>query len=314
MGKAWLRLAESSDLLGDSHTTGAYYLRLEGDEPTQLVEWLGDDVVTAIDRAGSARFGALPLRWLEAEARQAIVVAKMVRRVGTGTEELLFVAPPEGGSMAGECEILRNVAHQEVRRLAPRWNNYPETLAGPEASFGGKSTGFLLFMRNSFFISTMAVLGQVLSCCLVAFAFARLQFHFRGGLFVILLATMMIPGQVTLIPLFSIYKWLGWIDTFLLFIVPHFLAGAFNVFLLRQYMLTLPRELDESAAIDGCGTFRTYWHVILPNCGPVLIVVGLFTFIGTWQDVMGSLIYLDNPAYRTVTLGLEYFRSTIGTC
>ena len=133
-------------------------------------------------------------------------------------------------------------------------------------------------------------------------------------MFVILLATMMIPGQVTLIPLFSIYKWLGWIDTFLLFIVPHFLAGAFNVFLLRQYMLTLPRELDESAAIDGCGTFRTYWHVILPNCGPVLIVVGLFTFIGTWQDVMGSLIYLDNPAYRTVTLGLEYFRSTIGTC
>ena len=84
---------------------------------------------------------------------------------------------------------------------------------------------------------------------------------------------------------------------------------AFNVFLLRQYMLTLPKELDESAAIDGCSTFGTYWHVILPNCIPVLIVVGLFTFIYTWQDVMGPLIYLDDPAYRTVTLGLEYFRS-----
>ncbi len=155
----------------------------------------------------------------------------------------------------------------------------------------------------------MAVIGQLFSSSLVAYGFARLNFRGRDIWFILLLATMMIPGQVTMIPLFAIYKSLGWIDTFLPLIVPHFTAGAFNVFLIRQYMLTLPRELDESAVIDGCGAFRRYLHIILPNCLPVLIVVSLFTFVYTWQDVMGPLIYLDNPAYRTVTLGLEFFRS-----
>lgn len=199
--------------------------------------------------------------------------------------------------------------HQPVREFAPRWANYRETLRGPEATFGRKSVGFLRYMRNSFFISFSAVFGQMLSSSLVAFAFARLQFKGRDPLFIILLATLMIPGQVTFIPLFWIYKSLGWIDTFLPLIVPHFCAGAFNVFLMRQYMLTLPKELDDSAAIDGCGPWGTFRHIILPNCKPVLIVIAIFTFVYTWQDIMGPLIYLDNPLHRTVTLGLEYFRS-----
>ncbi len=91
--------------------------------------------------------------------------------------------------------------------------------------------------------------------------------------------------------------------------MPHFTAGAFNVFLIRQFMLTLPKELDESAAMDGASPFRVYRSIIFPMCAPVLIVVGLFTFVATWQDVMGPLIYLDNPDYRTVSLGLEFFRS-----
>ncbi|HRK74986.1 MAG TPA: carbohydrate ABC transporter permease, partial [Rhodothermales bacterium] len=209
-----------------------------------------------------------------------------------------------------EVYIVKNRAHQEKREFYARWENYPETLKGPEATIGQEqSTGFLLFMRNSFIISILSMIGQVLSSSLVAYGFARLNFRGREGWFIVLLATMMIPAQVTMIPMFAIFKTIGWVNSFLPLVVPQFTAGAFNVFLLRQYMLTLPKELDDSAAIDGCGPFRTFFYVILPNSIPVLIVVGLFTFVGAWQDVMGPLIYLDDPDYRTVTLGLEYFRS-----
>ena len=312
-GQRWFRLAASRDLLGDngpaSAAPGAYYVRLDDSAPSQLTRWLPDSAVTAA-RPATAAFGSSRVVEVEGGA-DVLIAARMVRPTDAGTEEVLFTAPAGAGGAveAAGLDVLRNVPYEDLRELAVRWENYPETLRGPEASFGEESTGFLTFSRNSLFISLMAVLGQVLSSSLVAYAFARLRFRGREVLFVLLLATMMIPGQVTLIPMFSIYKALGWIDTFLPLIVPHFTAGAFNVFLLRQYMLTIPRELDESAAIDGAGPVRTFWSVILPNCVPVLIVVGLFTFVATWQDLLGPLIYLDNPDYRTVTLGLEYFRS-----
>lgn len=308
--KDWLLLARSADLLNAGATKGGYYARLNTDGPSQLVNWLPDDAVTPrASNRQTFRFHRAEVHELS-DNRQIAIAAKMVRKneALNRIDELLFTVVPKAG-VHDKLQILHNVAHQEIRQWYFRWANYPETLAGPEAAIGEESSGFFTYMRNSFFISTMAVLGQILSSSLVAYGFARLQFKGREFLFVLLLATMMIPGQVTLIPLFSIYKYLGWIDTFLPLIVPHFTAGAFNVFLMRQYMLTLPKELDESAAMDGCGTFRTYFYIILPNCVPVLIVVGLFTFVYTWQDVMGPLIYLDNPEYRTVTLGLEYFRS-----
>ena len=313
-GQRWFRLATSRDLLGEgdqpaSPAPGAYYVRLDDGAPSQLTRWLPDSAVTAA-RPATAAFGSSRAVELGGGV-EVLIAARMVRPTDAGTEEVLFTAPAGAGGAveAAGLDVLRNVPYEDLRELAVRWENYPETLRGPEASFGEESTGFLTFSRNSLFISLMAVLGQVLSSSLVAYAFARLRFRGREVLFVLLLATMMIPGQVTLIPMFSIYKALGWIDTFLPLIVPHFTAGAFNVFLLRQYMLTIPRELDESAAIDGAGPVRTFWSVILPNCVPVLIVVGLFTFVATWQDLLGPLIYLDNPDYRTVTLGLEYFRS-----
>lgn len=309
----WVRLAPSADLLSGTASTapGAYYVRLEADAPTQLTQWLPDSSVTSVLEDATVSFGQSRVVEVEGEGER-VVAARMVRPTSRGTEELLFAtaADPTGADVTADgLEVLRNPAYDDLTEIVVRWENYPETLRGPEASFGEESTGFLTFSRNSLFISLMAVLGQILSSSLVAYAFARLRFKGREVLFVLLLATMMIPGQVTLIPLFSIYKTLGWIDTFLPLIVPHFTAGAFNVFLLRQYMLTIPRELDESAAIDGAGPLRIFWSVILPNCVPVLIVIGLFTFVATWQDLLGPLIYLDNPDYRTVTLGLEYFRS-----
>lgn len=306
-GQRWLLLAESPDVLAGGKEPGAYLLRLEDGRPTQLVAWFPQTAIQPARNAAPVTFEDVRVHRFGEEER--LLVAKVVRqREDGGFDELLFTVP----RAARRLEVVRleaNAPHREVRVFRPRWQNYPEALKGPEATIGGQSQGFLLFLRNSLFISSMAVLGQILSSSMVAFGFARLQFKGRELLFVLLLATLMIPGAVTTIPLFGIYKSIGWIDTFLPLIVPHFTAGAFNVFLIRQFLLTIPRELDESAMIDGASPWRIYRSVVLPNCASVLIVVGLFTFVGTWQDVMGPLIYLDNPAHRTVTLGLEFFRS-----
>ncbi|MFC2084303.1 carbohydrate ABC transporter permease [Bacteroidota bacterium] len=305
--KIWIKLTESDDILYNSKSKGGYYLRMNGDELTQYVEWLPDEnVKKTLFNKDTLRFDNVPVHKLE-NGGEILIVARMVRVVNDKTNELLFIPIKRDKKL--QVDILVNVEHTEIRELYTRLENFKETLEGPEASYGGKSEGFFHFMRNSFIISILAVIGQIFSSSLVAFGFARLRFKGRDTLFILLLATLMVPAQVTLVPLFSIYKWLGWIDTFLPLIVPHFTAGAFNVFLLRQYMLTLPKELDESAAIDGCNVFQTYFKIILPNCIPALIVVGLFTFVWTWQDVMGPLIYLDSPELRTVPLGLEYFRS-----
>jgi multiple sugar transport system permease protein len=299
-------LLPSEDLLGSRDDDGGYFLRLDGAEPTQFVSWRGFDSVRRVPPpSDSIVFADAPTHVLLASEREVRVIARMARQSDDRYEEILFVERAGGGNP----EMLRNVEHEPKRVFHARWENYEETLAGPEASYGEKSIGFLRYLWNSFFVAALAVIGEILSASLVAYGFARLRFKGRELLFTLVLATLMVPAQVTLVPLFGIYKSLGWLDTFLPLIVPHFTAGAFNVFLLRQYMLGLPRELDESAAIDGCGVLRTYWSVVLPNCVPALIVAGLFTFVGTWQDVMGPLIYLDSPELRTVPLGLEYFRS-----
>ncbi len=314
-GSEWLLLTRSSDLLSPIKTQnskiknppGAYYLQIKDSKPSQLVQWFpaGKPVPKPL-KDGSLKLKAVPVE--SVSGAEMAVVAKMVRQGQDRYDELLFTAPNHSGQLS-TIAIKKNVPHREIRYLSVHWDNFAKALKGPEASIGSKSAGFLLFMRNSLFISTMAVLGQLLSSSLVAFGFSRLHFKGREALFVVLLATLMVPAQVTLIPLFSIYKSIGWIDSFLPLIVPQFTAGAFNVFLIRQFMLGLPRELDESAEIDGASKFRVYRSIVFPNCAPVLIVVGLFTFVASWQDVMGPLIYLDNPAYRTVSLGLEYFRS-----
>jgi multiple sugar transport system permease protein len=305
-GDSWLLLLRSKDLL-TNREGGAYYLSLKDGKPSQLVSWLPDkDVHQTVPSSSVASLGDVPVD--RVRGNRLAIVARMVRQNAQGFDELLFTAPPRRG-LLGSIEVLRNVPHSDIRYLSAHWDNFAKALKGPEASIGGESTGFLLFLRNSLFISTCAVLGQILSGSLVAFGFSRMHFKGRQPLFILLIATLMIPGQVTLIPLFTIFKTIGWMDSFLPLIVPQFAAGAFNVFLIRQFMLGFPKELDESAEIDGATPWRIFKSVIFPNCTPVLIVVGLFTFVASWQDVLGPLIYLDNPAYRTVSLGLEYFRS-----
>ena len=149
----------------------------------------------------------------------------------------------------------------------------------------------------------------MLSSAIVAYGFARLRFPGRDILFLVMLSTLMIPFQVLLIPRFVLFRQLGWLDTLLPLIVPHFFGGAFAIFLLRQYMLTIPRELDDAAKIDGCGLFGTFWRIVLPLAGPALGAAAVFEFLDTWDEFLTPLIYLSSERNYTVELGLNALRT-----
>lgn len=182
-----------------------------------------------------------------------------------------------------------------------RWANYPEALT--YVPFGRYSL-------NTLFIAAMTILGHVLSCSVVAYAFARLRAPGKDVLFLILLATMMLPYPVTMIPIYIGFKTLGWVNSFLPLIVPAFFGSPFYIFLLRQFFLTLPPELEDAARVDGANTVQTLWHVILPLSKPALATVAIFTFQASWNDFLGPLIYLHDQSKYTVSLGLNFFRSS----
>lgn len=185
----------------------------------------------------------------------------------------------------------------------PQWQNYPEAMAamGP----------FWLYAANSFILAGLNVVGTVFSSALVAYGFSRLDWKGRDALFFVLLMTMMIPFPVIMVPLYGLFRELGWIGTMKPLWAPAFLAGAFNVFLLRQFFLTLPRDLTEAARIDGCGEFRIFWQIILPLAKPALLTVALFQFMATWNDFLGPLIFLAREEQYTLALGLQALQSTI---
>lgn len=180
------------------------------------------------------------------------------------------------------------------------WENFPTALLTPIRPF-------LKYTLNTVVIFAGNVVGSLFSCSLVAYGFARLRFRAKEKLFTVLIITMLIPWQVTMIPTFLMFHKLGWYGTYLPLIVPSFFGSAFFIFLIRQYMRTLPIELDEAARIDGCGFFQTYWNIILPLVLPVLTVVIVFQFLGAWGDLLGPLIYLDNNSKFTVAIGLANF-------
>jgi multiple sugar transport system permease protein len=166
------------------------------------------------------------------------------------------------------------------------------------------------FLLNSVIISVFAVIGQMLSSGLVGYAFARLRAPGKNVLFMVVIATMMIPTQITMIPQFILFKELGWVNTFLPLIIPNFFSNGFNVFLVRQFVSRLPREIDEAAMIDGLGFFGVYRRIMLPMLMPALIAIGIFTLTYTWGDFMGPLIYLNDESKMPLALGLQYISST----
>lgn len=172
---------------------------------------------------------------------------------------------------------------------------------------------FTVFFKNSFLVAILVVIGNVMSCSITAYAFARLEFRGRRFWFVVMLGTLMLPYHVTLIPQYVLFLNLGWIDTFLPLIVPKFLAAdAFFIFLMVQFFRGIPRELDEAAVLDGCGPWRIYWKIMMPLSLPVLTTTAIFSFIWTWNDFLGPLVYLNDASNYTVPLALRSFMDSTG--
>lgn len=190
------------------------------------------------------------------------------------------------------------------RKVAPRWENFREAI--------GAMKYFPMYLKNTLILCVLTVIGTVASSALAAYGFSRVEWRGRDKLFVLALATMMVPFPVVMVPLYSMFRALGWIGTLKPLWVGSFFAGAFNVFLLRQFFMTLPKDLSEAARIDGCSEFRIFWQIILPLCRPALMVVGLFQFMATWNDFLGPLIYLTNQQDFTLALGLQFFQSQHG--
>lgn len=168
------------------------------------------------------------------------------------------------------------------------------------------------YLTNTSIIVLLNIVGSLISCTLAAYAFARLRSRYRNVLFIMVLSTMMMPWQVMLIPQFILFKTLGWTDSFLPLTVPAFFGNAFFIFLLRQFFMGIPRELDDAARIDGCNSFQIYYKILLPLCKPALITVAIFIFMHHWNDFLGPLIYLDNPDKFTLALGLRQFVGMYG--
>ena len=196
---------------------------------------------------------------------------------------------------------------------------YPPRLLPTTVTFENYERGltilpFARYFLNSLVVTGLATTGNVLSASFVAYGFARLRFPERDLLFVVLLATVMIPFQVTLIPTFVLFKYLGWVNTFLPLTVPHFLGGGvFYIFLMRQYFMTIPYDLDEAARIDGASSFQIWWRILMPLSKPALGTVAVFSVLTSWNDFLGPLIYMNKPDMRTMALGLQFFVGQFGT-
>jgi ABC-type glycerol-3-phosphate transport system permease component len=200
----------------------------------------------------------------------------------------------------------------EVNRFPPVW--IPKTLQWGNYAVALDKMDFWTQLKNTLVIVYANLVGQLFSASLVAFGFARLKFPGRDALFFLMLSTMMLPGVATLIPIYILYKYLGWIDTFLPLTVPAFFGGgAFYIFLLRQFFLTLPKELEEAARMDGATSWDVFWRVFLPLSKPALATVAIFSFMAHWNDFVGPLIYLRSPRNYTLALGLQTFQGLYST-
>jgi len=200
----------------------------------------------------------------------------------------------------GERLEVWNEEFETVQQLGIHWENYPRAF---------EMIDFGLNLRNTLFICCTVVLGTIVSCSLVAYSFARIPWRGRNALFLLVISTMMMPYTVTLVPLFVLYRELGWTGTFLPLIVPYCLGTPFYIFLLRQFFMGIPHELSAAARIDGCSEFGIYWRIVLPLAKPALAATALFMFLFQWGDFLNPLIYLQDDRQWTLALALQNFQS-----
>lgn len=239
-------------------------------------------------------------RTVRLERRVHDVITSGPQRGNGGREVVNAAGRPKVATLTleiGSASRLRVI----LRKLL---NNYPSGLT---------FIPFGRYLLNTLIICVLVVAGTLLSCSLVAYGLARVRWRGRNALFYVIIATMMLPFQVTMVPLFVVFARLGWVDTFLPLTVPAFFGNAFFIFLLRQFFLTIPDELSDAARIDGCREWDIYWRIVLPLAKPALATVGLFAFMNTWNDYVGPLIYLSDASKYTLTLGLATFSSQYGS-
>jgi len=184
----------------------------------------------------------------------------------------------------------------------PQWTNYGTVL---------RRVPFVTWFANSLFVVVVGTAGTLISCTLVAYSFARFRYPGREAFFMVTLSTMMLPYEVTLIPQYIIYqKYFGWINTFWPLIIPSWVGGgAFTIFLLRQFLMTIPRDLDDAARVDGASSFQILWRILVPLCRPALATVAILQFLREWNDFLGPFIYLNDPKLFTMSLGLRFFQT-----
>ncbi len=196
----------------------------------------------------------------------------------------------------------------QIMEIPPRWipdpfhwQNYPEALT---------YIPFAKYTLNTLFIAVGAITGNLLSCTIIAYGFARLKAPGKNFFFILMLSTMMLVEPVRIIPIYIIFSKLGWVDSFLPMIIPAFFGSPFYIFLLRQFFMGIPRELEDAALIDGANRLQILWRIIIPNAKPALAAVAIFNFQGVWNDFLYPLVFLHNQNNYTIALGLSFFRST----
>jgi multiple sugar transport system permease protein len=220
-----------------------------------------------------------------------------------GAKESTFIDP--ANTAAGEFAC--TVSYRALDRpwlFSPTWSNYTEVW---------NSINYPRLLWNTTFYAIMTEIGALISCTLVAYGFSRFRFPGRDFLFVVLIATIFLPGAVTVIPTYTFFQKIGWVGTWLPLIVPAFFANAYDVFLLRQFFMTLPRELDESAMMDGAGPFQVLWSIIIPQSYPALVAISVFHIVWAWNDYFGPLIYLStNRDAWPISIALATFNGIYG--
>lgn len=239
----------------------------------------------------------------------APVEVEVLRRMPAGLVQVKVADP-----LKPERTIDRYVEPHELEAVFdPQLDNFRKAW-NPLEKGGTLPQPFYRFVLNTYTITIINIIGQTLSCSLVAYGFARFRFRGRKALFLLLLSTMMLPAQVTMIPVYLIWNGVRLVDTFAPLTIPAFFAqNAFFVFLLRQFFMTVPRELDEAAMIDGCGPIRIWWQILMPLCKPAITTVAVLSFISHWDDFVGPLIYLNDLRNYTVSIALRLFQDQQAT-
>ena len=222
-------------------------------------------------------------------------------------------AKPRSQILATTPRVLPDVADTEGDRLSRLEPAYWRGVAGYVADnvrevWTSPIADFPVFLRNSLIVSTLSVLGMILSSAIVAYGFSRIRWRGRGAVFVLVLATMMIPFPLLMTPLYVLFREIGWIGSLKPLWVPAWFGGAFSIFLFRQFFLTIPRQLDEAAMLDGCSHWGIFWRIILPLSKPAIAVVALFQFVASWNDFVGPLIFLNHQEHYTLALGLFMYQ------